>query len=94
MSDLERVVDVFRKFLEVLTRTQVMQCEHQEYMKDAKGKKRTLYGLSNEDGDDGFACIKIFPIAVASLGPASTGIFMTLEVNWHNKSFCEPPPMI
>jgi hypothetical protein len=35
----------------------------------------------------------IFPIAVASEGPAITGIPIALDVHWLSNVFFEPPPI-
>src|SRR5688572_10893182 len=39
------------------------------------------------------ACTTILPIAVASTGPARTGIPHASEVIWHRRVFWLPPPM-
>lgn len=41
-----------------------------------------------------FACNIMLPIAVPSLGPAITGTPTALQVNWFNKLFREPPPIM
>ena len=40
------------------------------------------------------ACISMFPIAVASTGPADTGIPVALAVSWLSSVLRQPPPMI
>ena len=41
-----------------------------------------------------FACNIMLPIAVPSLGPAITGTPTALQVNWFNRLFREPPPIM
>ena len=48
---------------------------------------------SDETRPAAYACIMTLPMAVASAGPATTGMPVESAVNWFRSAFFDPPPM-